>query len=235
MMGYKKCLILIISLVSYFAFTTNVDASLCDKEHLSQLKELANQVEVSYEYIDYSDNVVNDDGEIYDNIDIYDNSEEFVVNSYLVSVNLISDELYIVDEYNNKYYYEQSENGMLKLTVNSGVVEFTIHSWRCADYKLKTVKLDLPKFNVYSYRSECKELEEYEIDVCNPWYQGTITDSSFSKTIDEYLNPIVEDVIIWDKILNCLKNYYLYIIGGIFVVILLVIAIIVHRKRSVLE
>ena len=222
MMGYKKYLLLIISLVSYFAFTSSVDAALCDREHINQLKELANQVEVNYEYIDYSEEILGGNGGAY------------ATNRYKLTINLIAEDLYLV--YNNKeYYYNQTDNGIVSFSVNSGYVEFTIHTKTCAGHKLRTINLTLPKFNTYSYRGECQELEEYELDVCDPWYQGTITDSSFNKVIDEYLNPVVKEASKWDEILIFLSNYYLYIIGGIVAVVLLVVAVIIHGKRSVLE
>lgn len=218
-MRYIKILFII---VCYFAYTSNVSADLCDKEHIKQLKELANQVEVNYEYLDYTEEIKN-------------NPEgEYPLNSYLVSVNLISNELYI--KYNNyDYYYTNDNNGLIEFVVNSGKVNLTIHSDTCAGHKLKNVSLNLPKYNTYSYRSECKELSEYELDVCDPWYQGTINDNYFYNVVNEYLNKPEEKETFIDVIINIYSKYQLIIIGSILLIILSIIGIISYRKRSVLE
>lgn len=219
MMKYRVVLLLIIS---FFAFNSGVSAAICDNEHISQLKELAKQVDVSYEYIDYSDEILNGEG------------NEYAINVYSVSVNLISDELYVVDDLNNKYYYDQSNGGVINFNVNSGKKEFTVYSRKCADYKLRTVYLELPKFNVYSYKSECNELEEYDLDVCNPWYQGTVNDSIFYKKIAEYLEDDTE-IDVLDRVFSFFEDNYLIIGGVVVFLIVVVIGIVIHRKRSVLE
>ena len=79
MVRYIKILFII---VCYFAYSSNVLADLCDKEHIKELKELANKVEVNYEYI------VDEDE---------DGDGETTINVYSVDVNLLSNELYLND------------------------------------------------------------------------------------------------------------------------------------------
>lgn len=218
-MRYKKILFIIICC---FVYTSSVSADLCDKEHIKELKELANQVEINYEYIDYTEEIKN-------------NTEgEYPLNSYLVSVNLISSELYI--KYNNyDYYYTNDNNGLIEFVVNSGKVNLTINSDTCAGYKLRNVSLNLPKFNTYSYRSECKELSEYELDICDPWYQGTINDNYFYNIVNKYLNVPEKKETFIDKVIKFYNDYQLIIVGSVLLLILAIIGIISYRKRSVLE
>lgn len=223
MMGCKKYLILIMSLVSYFAFASSVDAELCDREHISQLKELANQVEVSYEYIDYSDEILSG------------SEGEYLINTYLITVNIISDELYIIHD-NREYYYNQDNGGVVTFAVDSGFVNLSIHSNFCGGYKLKSETINLPKFNIYSYRSECKELEEYDLKVCDPWYQGTITDERFNTIVQEYFNDdVVVEKSVFDNISDFFKDNYLILIGSVVVICVIVFGIRLYKKRSVLE
>lgn len=218
-MKYKKLLLFV---MCYFTFTSRVSAAICDNNHIKELKELAEQVDVSYEYIDHSD-------EINSGVD-----GEYSLNSYSINVNLISDELYIKDGYQN-YYYEDSYNGIINFVVNSGHVNLSIHSKKCNNMKLKTISLDLPRFNTYSYKSECKELKEYDLEVCDPWYQGQINDNYFYKIVNKYLNPKVEEDNNWDKIISFIQKYQYIFIGSILLIILGVIGIYIYRKRSVLE
>lgn len=222
MMKFKVSFkVLVILFISLFAFNSNVKAAICNREHISQLKELANQVDVSYEYIDNSDS----------------NETEFSVNQYSVSVNLISDELYLVDKYGNNYFYENSDNGIIRFVINSGVLDLTVHSKKCASLKLRTISMKLPKFNTYSSKEECKELTKYGLDVCDPWYQGDLDEVSFYNTVNKYLNSEDNDDSnsVFNKILEFLESYYIYVLIGIALIILIVVLIVIKRKRSVLE
>ena len=192
-----KSKILLLLIISFFAFSSNVSAGICDREHIKQLKELAKQVEVSYEYLDYSDEISGEE------------DGEFFVNAYLITVNLLSDDLYVIHD--GYEYYSNSDSGStVSFVVNSGHVMLSIYSNTCGGYKLRSENIDLPKFNTYSYRSECKELEEYNLNVCDPWYQGTITDDIFNSKVNKYLNNNTEKQLgIFDKIVNFLKGNYL--------------------------
>lgn len=208
-MRYIKILFII---VCYFAYSSNVLADLCDKEHIKELKELANKVDVNYEYIEGGD----------------------LVNSYIININLLSDKLFVMHEYNT-YYYNQEKNGLITFVVNSGNIKVTIHSDTCVGYKLRTISLNLPKFNIYSYKTECKELEKYDLDVCDPWYQSTINDNYFYSVVNKFLNKPEEKETFIDKIINFYNEYQLIIVGSISFVVLSIIGIILYRKRSVLE
>lgn len=215
-----KILLLFITL--FFSFNSRVDAALCDKEHITKLKELAGQVEVSYEYLDYSEEILSG------------GNGSYSTNIYKVSINLIDEDLYLI--YNKKnFYHNDNNNGIIEIYANSGYVDFSIHTKTCADYKLRKVDLLLPKFNIYSYKEECKLVEEYNLDVCNPWYQGTITDSSFKKAIDKYLNLSVSEMNFQNFIIEFFKKYYLYIVSGIIFISVFIILFVNYRKKSVLE
>lgn len=219
-MKYRKILFII---VCYFAYASGVSADLCDKEHIKQLKELANQVEVNYEYIDYTEEIAN-------------NSEEgeYALNNYVISANLISDELFI--RYNNfDYRYNDDNGGLINIIANSGEANLTIHSRRCADYKLRNVYLKMPKFNTYSYKEECTKLKDYDLEICDPWYQGIINDNYFYSVVNKYLNEEVVEESIWDNIIKFIQQYQLIIVGSVLLIVLGVIAILAYRKKSVLE
>lgn len=215
-----KILLLFVTL--FFSFNLRVDAALCDKEHITKLKELAEQIEVSYEYIDYSKDILN-------------NSGSYLTNTYNLTINLLSSDLYLIYD-NRKYFYDSSNGGMFTFLVNSGNVDFAIHTKNCADYRLRNVRLELPKFNTYFYRKECQDLVEYDIDYCDPWYQGVITDSSFKKVVDEYLNVDNDkNDGYWNLNFNFFKEGYIYIIAGVGIVLIIIVIILIYRKRSVLE
>ena len=216
-MRYKS---LIIIVLSFFIFTSKVSAAVCDNNHIEQLIKLAEQVDVSYEYIDNSDVIVEG------------GDAEYPVNSYVVSVNLILEELYISNG-GDDYYYTDSVDGIVSFTSNSGKLDLEVRSSKCGGYSLRNISINLPKFNIYSSKLECEKLKEYELDICDPWYQGAVNDLIFYSEVNKYLSE--DDISFFDKILNFLQSYYLIIGGGILVVVLIVWVVIIHRKRSVLE
>lgn len=215
MMRYRLLFILILS---FFIFNSNVKADLCDNEHIADLKNMANKIEVSYEYVK-NDGVGGSDG-------------EFSVNTYSILTKLESDDLYISDGI-NKYYYEQSNGGELNFFVNSGKVELTVYSKSCTNYRLRTIYLELPDFNTYSYREECSKLKDYNVKVCEPWYQGVINDNIFYNEVNKILENNVLEKSVWNKILNFFNTYYWAIAG--LCIIIVVIVLVVYRKRSVLK
>ena len=218
----KKLRVLFVLVISFLGFTTYVSADVCDNAHISQLKKLAEQVDVSYEYLDYSDEIL---GGV---------AGDYLVNSYSISVNLISDELYLYDGY-NEYYYDSFNNGIVNFNRNSGTFEIKVLSKRCAGYKLRTIYVSLPKFNTYSYRQECQDLKEYDLDVCDPWYQGAVNDNIFYREVNKYIKEEKDEGFSFQDIIDFLGDNYLYVGGGLLVILLIIIGIIVYRKRSVLE
>ena len=214
-----KILLLFITL--FLSFNLSVDAALCDKEYIDNLKELAGQVDVNYEYIDYSQEILSGkDG-------------SYSTNRYIININLLNDELYV--NYNDKKYeYTMSNDGRVALGVNSGNVELSIHSSRCGQYKLRHIALNLPRFNTYYYKNECRGLEN-KIDVCDKWYQGNLNDSTFENRINEYLNKKSEYIGIFDKIILFFKEDIMLIFSGLLLCCLVLFGIFSYKKRSILE
>lgn len=202
---------------SLFGFNLSVDALMCDKEEIDNLKELASYVEYDYEVVV---------------------GEEGIYNLYYVYVRGLNEQLYIVDGDGNEYYYNQIENGVLELILSSGNNVLKVYSTRCRDILLKKFSFNLPKFNVYSLRKECKELEEYNLDVCDSNYQAEINDEYFYKVVNSYLNDDNDNddnESFINKVVDFLSNYYLFILGGVVLLVVIIVAFLRMRKRRVLE
>jgi hypothetical protein len=211
--------------LGWLCFPNFVEAEMCDANYLKNLNELADNVYVSYEYVDNKFDLYHD---LNGNFKMPD---EVVSDRYFVNVDLISDDLYLVLA-GKKYYYEAWSDKGIFLVVGSGKLELDIHSSKCWDKKIKTIRLDLPKFNVYSYRDECKIVADKELEVCDPWYQGNITDESFLEVIDEYL-PKEKSAMV--KILDFISHNIFYIVLGILIIVGGIVSIVIYRKKSILD
>ena len=214
-----SCIYLLVLFISLFSFSSNVFADICDNEYIKDLKELAEQVSVTYEYLDNKSDLYKENN----TKDTF--NPKLTDDVYYANVDLISNKLYFVLA-SKKYSYKTEP---IKLVVGSGNLELEIRSRECWNEKLRTISLKLPKYNTYSYRIECDDLKGFNLDVCDPWYQGTVTENIFEEEVSKYLAND-ENVII-----NFLKNNYLYFC---FFGVLLVILVVVfkgYRKKNVLE
>ena len=207
-MHKKKYLFLIIFL---FLFNiSNIKAETCDAEDMIKVKELVKSIPANYEYVG--------------NLELaYD------LQAYEVWFDFgeLDGKIYIseANNRNSQKIYHSNE----RLKVNSGLVKFNVYYDTCAEEKIGTISIDLKKFNEYSIRTECVNLQEEEI--CDAWYQGTIDENYFSEIVDNYLEENNNNSII-----NFILNYYLYIIGGIIILILIIILLSIrHRRRNRLD
>lgn len=211
---------LLVLFISLFFFTSNVYADLCDSQYIEDLKVLVEQVSVTYEYLDNK-------SELYKDNNTKDTFEAYLVDDlYYMDIRLLSEDIYLVFD-SQKYYFEDNDNGVISLVSTAGHKTLELYSSKCWNAKLRTITLDLPKFNTYSYRSECKKFFAEDLDVCNPWYQGSINESVFSKEISKYLQEE-------NALLKFLEENSLYLFGGGLLLIILIVMIIVCRKKSIL-
>lgn len=208
----KRLLFCFIFLICYFFPFINTEAEICDDNHVASLKKLANDVEVSYEYIQ-DDNVVN----------IYNLTFTGMINDFIV----IGDK--------KQYSYDSFNEGILSIQKRYGTYQFNFYSDACPNILLVTKEVKLPKFNTYSLTSECAKLKDYDLDVCDEWYQPEITDEVFYSMIDKYIDDDNEKIGLWGEIISFIQKYYLYLVGAVALIIVIIIGIIIYRKRSVLE
>lgn len=217
----RKIVMFVFIIFSFFIFSVQVNAAICDKADIVRLKELANIVDVNYEYIKMDS-------------DEESENDYAVVDSYYIFVTNLTEELYIKTDF-TEYRYSDVVDGTLMFTSNSGQLQLFIYTDRCPQRLLRTVTLNLPKFNTYSYRRECQDLKDLNLDFCDEWYQGYLDDKTFEQFLEPYINNEEIELSIFDKVINFFKNNYLFIVFGIVIILCMVMLMLRHRKRSVLE
>lgn len=209
-----------------FIFTSNVKADSCDSDDIKRLRVLASNVEITYEYND----------------DIYDSDGFMIYDTYKVFINNLTDELYVYESKTKTNFVDYAINdGMITIDrMYSGKKTFKIYSKDC-NKALKTFYVTLPIFNYYSTDPNCEGKED--LNVCQKFYDTSNIE------YDEFLNIIVEyengDNVDEDKTgdkdndkyIDFIKDDYLYFAIGLGVLFILIIVVLVlrHRKRGVLE
>ena len=215
-----KKIIFVLGLFLILFFNSNVYAA-CDSADINRLKEIANNVLVTYEHNVY-ESLEEDNGVSY--VSIYD-----------IIVSGINNEIYVVDGDGNKYNsYDGS--GSIYISTSSGKRKVDIYSSVCSGTKLRTVTLDLPYFNFNSMSEECQKPEFSDLDVCSKFLledDKVIGSEEFDKIIREEKEK--QGTVLY-KIIDFVVNNVWYVVGGaLIVLVILIILLVRHHKRSVLE
>lgn len=192
--------------------------ALCDNSELAGLKELASNINVSYKY-----KIQNSDA------------------TFDISFDNVFSKMYLQDKNGNKYYsnvieknnqivfynYPDNKNYSFDVYVNGG---------ECNGQYLHTIYATTPKYNPFYTFSVCDDAKEYKL--CQRWTKHSLTSSEFKKNVQNYIaerDKITEiekkDETAISYILDFVRNYYMYIIIGI-VLIIVVIKFIRYKKDS---
>ena len=127
--------------------------------------------------------------------------------------------------------------------VESGIKKIYIYTVEVPTY-LRTITVNIPKYNYYSEREECNGISKEELDVCDKWYKYELNETTFLKKINEYKKTQEENKdnnnqskiqIIFNNIVNFLKSYFIYIIIFIVIVCSITIYITIRKKKYSLE
>ena len=199
-----------------FLIPKNVFAvGLCDNRTMADYRELASNIKV---YTDYR---------IVDNQAIFD----------VIITNLPKD-VYVLDTVNNKYYqysdFTTETELILKDYRENQKLNFDIYMniGGCYGQKLTTIYANLPNYNEYSSDEVCKGVEEYSL--CQRWGSVSTGYNDFVSKVNEYKikkqqqtnKPYTpSEPTMKDKILAFIGDYYIYLIGGVALMVLLLTAL----------
>ena len=214
-----KKIIFLICMFFFIVFSVKAE---CTYSEISRLKGYASNINISSEY------------------KILEQRACFVV-----TINNLTPDLYVVDKFTNKtYYYSDSNNGELVLLDCISVFDntYTIYSSipNCSGKKLLSKYYSFPQYNFYHNLEECRDIQNYYL--CRKWVSKGTNFSKFYEQIEEYKeskNKIeeeqkVENIIVekklLDKILDFYAQYYYYIL--IPTTIISLIVIICERKKD---
>ena len=223
----KRFAYIFIGILCLIIVSKNVYADSLE-EILNSYKNEANKIVTSYQY---NENYVDESGDKKNGI--------FILKISGITKNL----KFKIDNSKKVYYYEDTNNGELTIdNVESGIKKIHVFSVQHPTF-LKTITVNIPKYNYYSDRAECDGITN--LDVCDKWYKYELNETTFLKKINEY-KKAQEEIkkseektsniqIIFNKIINFLKKYFFYIIGIIIIVPGIIIYIKIRKKRNSLE
>lgn len=189
-----------------------VEAEVCDTEDLARMKVLSKSITADYNYVG---NVRRDS-----NYQLYEVAFHF---------GELDGSVFIATSLEGERVYHDSE----KLYVDSGNRQFHIYSVHCAEYQVGTISINLPKFNIFSMEEECS-YSARELEICDEWYQGNLSYTSFRKLVDNYYQSVEKEEE--SDILNFAITHYVYfVLGGIVFVGIFIFLIIRRIRRNRLD
>ncbi len=209
----KRVLFILLFIIMFFNVNVVNADDICSDEELAREKEIANNISYNYKFVGTDDNIAG-------------------IQTYSINFSGITDGIYITD---TSYEYRANNDSDL-LYIDSGKRNFMVLSDNCFGKILRTIQLDLPKFNEYSLEEECNGLKD-KIKYCDPWYQGDIVSQDFYDAVYDY-NKQIEDneKTVKDKFIDLFKEYY-YVIVPVIILIFIIILFVVWKKhnKNVLE
>lgn len=210
----KKVLYLTFCIIIVFLCSNTVSADECSSDEIARLKGVAAGVSYDAEFIGDSDDASD-------------------VQNYRLTFTGITDEIYVSDSHYS--FFVKDSNRRVILT--SGVKYFEIYSRNCNNVRLKTITVDLPRFNEYSLSDYCDDDTYKVLDVCDPWYTGKLTDEEFNRVIEEYNKKHDKDEISFgDMIQNFVyDNLFVFIGMSVVLIIIIIIVIVFHYKNNKLD
>ena len=201
----KKYFVLI--LLGLVLLPDNISAAMCSNEEKLKLKEMARNIVTDYEYVE------EDDG-IKFTIKFSNIPEHFVIHDNLTGYEYVDQgsELSIpVDKINKTYKFF--------------VYDETIG---CHLERLANLYVTIPGYNKYYKDDLCKGIEDYKL--CYKWLNVTMSYDEWKAEINKYLEKknkkeevkVVVEKSFLEKVFDFISAYYLIIIPGVIVLLLLI-------------
>lgn len=207
-MIYKISKCFFVSVMFLFIGCVNVKADVCDVADIARVKELAKNITVEYEY----------QGNI---------TEQSDLQSYLVHFNFQGlDNVVSIRPVYDGISVDHSDSNFI---LESGKYDYDIIYDECNSKIVGNISFRLKKFNEYSLRDECKDLD---VDVCDAWNQDEISEEEFLSVVSTRQGNSSFSL----DIFSLVTQYYVYFIGVCVALIVIIVFLVIRNiKRNRLD
>lgn len=220
----KKNKYLLFAIMILFLNISYVNAE-CSDEELNQITKEIDKIEITYKHLG---EVTKEDG-------------SKVYNQFLVTAKNIPENVYVhLSPMTEENFDETTEDLKIKLT--TGTWYYNMYSSKC-EIVLDTITVKLPTFNIYSLDPLCEGIDGEDFKYCGKYYEYQIDRETFERKVKAYriehkigqedTTKVEKENNFFPKIVDILKDNYLYILGvaGVLLIITIIIIIISKKKK----
>ncbi|MGN1342506.1 MAG: hypothetical protein ACI4VL_04710 [Bacilli bacterium] len=225
----KKNKYLLFAIMILFLNISYVNAE-CSDEELNQIIKEIDKIEITYKHLG---EVTKEDG-------------SKVYNQFLVTAKNIPENVYVhLSPMTEENFDETTEDLKIKLT--TGTWYYNMYSSKC-ETVVDTITVKLPTFNIYSLDPLCEGVDGEDFKYCGKYYEYQIDRETFERKVKAYriehkigqedTTKVEKENNFFQKILDILKDNYLYILGVLGVLLLTILTIIIiskKKKRKILQ
>ncbi len=225
----KKNKYLLFTIMILFLNISYVNAE-CSDEELNQITKEIDKIEITYKHLG---EVTKEDG-------------SKVYNEFLVTAKNIPENVYVhLSPMTEENFDETTEDLKIKLT--TGTWYYNMYSSKC-ETVVDTITVKLPTFNIYSLDPLCEGIDGEDFKYCGKYYEYQIDRETFERKVKAYriehkigqedTTKVEKENNFFPKILDILKDNYLYILGVLGVLLIITIIIIIiskKKKRKILQ
>lgn len=219
----KNIILKVLTILFCFFAIEVVQAESCSTKELNELRLLAKNIKINYELYD----------------DTYNEAHRYY---FSVSTINFGKEFYLIDSDGQDFRYMPNleKNGVRDLRVvqegiNYQLTVYTSNETSCPNTKIMTKKVEIPYYNDYSAREECKGIEDFSL--CQRYYDGYIeSEKYFLEQVEKYKNGEInednEEETTWDKVVSFISNNLLIVIPVSIVLISVIVIVIIKVIKS---
>lgn len=199
-----------------------INASCTDKE-LNDIKADIKNIKITYKHLG---KVTKDDGSI-------------AYNEFLVTATNIPNEVYVhLNPFADNEFIKNEDNLQIKLT--TGKWQYNMYSSKC-EKTVDTIEVKLPRFNEYSLDPLCIDIDPEDFPLCGKYFEYEVSKESFARKVNTYRkeNHIgekkkeeIKESKILDNIFNFIKEYKLYILCTLGLILTIIGILIIISKRK---
>ncbi len=210
----KKYILFIFTFCFFIVFSSSVIAEECDSAKIENLKKQADVVSAVSQFDE-------------------EGLSNGIFNNNIVTVYGLPNNFYIINKSRSVLFSDEDVvDGTVNKDVEYGDGKLYVYSYDCPNQKLKTLTVELKKYNKFYASTDCDDIRD-EVDVCEKFYDtDNLSYSAFQRKIKEYKKNSMQNVITKFNLVKFIKDNIFITIGIGLVIFGVIIALIFKNIKN---
>ena len=210
----KKYILFIFTFCFFIMFSSSVIAEECDSTKVEKLKKQADVISAVSQFDE-------------------DGLANGIFNNNIVTVYGLPNNFYIVNKSRSVLFSDEDVvDGTVNKDVGYGDGELYVYSYDCPNQKLKTLTVELKKYNKFYASTDCDDIRD-EVDVCEKFYDtDNLSYSAFKRKIKEYKKNSMQNIITKFNLIKFINDNIFITIGIGLIIFGVIIALIFKNIKN---